>query len=171
MNRVGMLVDCTHTGYRTTMDAMEVSTSPVIFSHSLARALKDHARNIRDDQIKACAATGGVIGLNGVGFFLGDNDASAGRLADHVDHMAQLVGARHLALGLDWVYFMDSMLAFYNASPDKYPEGYPPPPWHFIVPEQLGDIVETLLRRGYKDNDIRGILGENFLRVAEQVWK
>ena len=71
MNRVGMLVDGSHCGYRTTMQAMEASTAPVIFSHSNARRLCDHERNIWDDQIKACAATGGVIAVTGVGRFLG----------------------------------------------------------------------------------------------------
>ncbi|MGH8319587.1 MAG: membrane dipeptidase [Steroidobacteraceae bacterium] len=61
MNRVGMLVDCSHSGYRTTMDAMSISTKPCIFSHSNPRALYDHPRNIRDDQIKRCAQTEGVI--------------------------------------------------------------------------------------------------------------
>lgn len=67
MNRVGMLVDCTHTGYRSSMDVFEVSQAPVVFSHSNARAVWDHERNIRDDQAQACARTGGVIGVVGAG--------------------------------------------------------------------------------------------------------
>ena len=71
MNRVGMIVDATHTGYRTTMDMFEVSKDPVIFSHSNAAALWDIPRNAKDDQIRACAATGGVMCINGVDIFLG----------------------------------------------------------------------------------------------------
>ena len=74
MNRVGMIVDCSHAGYRTTMDIMQTSQKPVVFSHSNPAAVWQHQRNIDDEQIRACAATGGVIGLNGMGIFLGDND-------------------------------------------------------------------------------------------------
>src|SRR5690606_36908662 len=96
MNRVGMLVDCTHTGFRTSMDAMEVSTSPVIFSHSNPRALFDHERNIRDEQIKACADTGGVIGINGVGLFNGASaDTMVSRMVDGMVYVAEQVGAEH----------------------------------------------------------------------------
>ena len=70
MNRVGMLIDCSHCSYRTSMEAMELSRAPVIFSHSNARALHDHERNIRDEQARACAATGGVIGIVGLDAFL-----------------------------------------------------------------------------------------------------
>ena len=70
MNRVGMLVDGSHTGNRTTLDACEISKDPFIFSHSNPKAIFDHPRNITDEQIKASAATGGVIGINGVGCFL-----------------------------------------------------------------------------------------------------
>ncbi len=171
MNRVGMIVDCTHTGYRTSMDAMELSTAPTIFSHSNARAVWEHDRNLRDEQIKACAGKGGVIGINGVGLFLGNNDASPENFIRHIDHIAGLVGPRHVALGLDLVYYMDSMLARWRANPGRYPEGYPEPPWYFFSPEDLPRLVETLLRRGYSDADITGILGENFLRVAEAVWR
>src|SRR5688500_9745762 len=96
LNRIGMLVDCSHTGYRTTMDAMEASTSPVIFAHSNSRVLRDHERNIRDDQIKACAATGGVIGMNGMGIYIADNDASNEAIFRHVDYMCELVGWQHV---------------------------------------------------------------------------
>ncbi len=72
MNRVGMLVDCSHTGYRTPMDIMGMATQPAIFSHSNPKALRSHARNITDDQIRAGAKTGGVIGVTGLGYFLPD---------------------------------------------------------------------------------------------------
>jgi membrane dipeptidase len=173
MNRVGMLVDCTHTGYRTTMEAMEASTAPCIFSHSLARALNDHERNIKDDQIVACAKTGGVIGVNGIGFFMSaDGQATTDVICRHIDHIAGLVGSQHIALGIDFVYFDDWMQAFYRANAaTTYPTGYPPPPWHYWPPERLGDLTDALLARGYSEAAVRGILGENFLRVARAVWR
>lgn len=171
MNRVGMLVDCTHTGYRTSMDAMEASSAPCVFSHSNAKAVKAHDRNITDDQIKACARTGGVIGVNGVGMFLAENDASPAMMANHIDHVAKLVGPQHAAIGLDYIYYMGSMLARWSANPDRYPEGYVPPPWNIFGPEDLPGLVDELLRRGYNDKDVLGILGGNYLRVAQVVWK
>ena len=84
MNRVGMVVDCSHTGYNTTMDVMDVSTAPVVFSHSNPKALNDHPRNILDDQIKKCAGTGGVVGVNGVGLFLGNNEYVYGGLRIYI---------------------------------------------------------------------------------------
>lgn len=172
MNRVGMLVDCTHTGYRSTMEAMEASRAPCIFSHSGPRALHDHGRNIRDDQIRACAKSGGVMGMNGVGFFLNSrNEATSDRFVDAIDYVAKLVGPQHVALGIDNVYYMDSMIARWRANPGRYTEGYPEPPWHFVQPEQLPEIVQVMIDRGYDDSSIAGILGGNFLRVAKAVWK
>ncbi len=76
MERVGMVVDCSHTGYRTARDTMEYARKPVNFSHSNALAVTDHPRNIPDDLIRACAATGGVVNVNGIGLFLGDPASS-----------------------------------------------------------------------------------------------
>jgi membrane dipeptidase len=171
MNRVGMMVDCSHTGYRTTMDVFEASTAPVIFSHADAKAVWDHPRNITDDQIDACAKTGGVIGVNGIGVFAGDNDASTEALLRHVDYIAARVGTQHVGLGLDWVYDMESLMAGVRVSPDRYPDKSYATDIQVVQPEQLPQITEGLLQRGYAEDDIRGILGLNWLRVARQVWK
>ncbi|MEA1672725.1 dipeptidase [Nitrospirillum sp. BR 11163] len=171
MNRVGMMVDCSHTGYRTAMETLEHSTAPVIFSHSNAKALHDHPRNITDDQIDACARTGGVIGVNGIGVFLGGNDASTERYLQHVDYLVQRVGPAHVAIGLDWVYDMDSLMAEVRKSAATYPDGAYNLVINVAQPEQLPEITDGLLRRGYSEDDVRAILGLNWVRVARSVWK
>lgn len=173
MNRVGMMIDCSHTGRRSTLDIMEFSERPCFFSHSVCRALYDHERNIDDDQIRACALSGGVIGVNGVGFFLNaEGDPTVEQMYRHIDHISQLVGPQHVSIGLDVVYFEDEMYSLYERTKDvRYPSGYPAPPWRFFQPEDTIALTAHLLDRGYSTQDVRGILGENFLRVAEGVWK
>ena len=173
MNRVGMLVDGSHTGYRTTMEAMEVATAPFIFSHSLADAVHGHYRNIRDDQIKACAESGGVIGFNGVAFFLGDETASSEAVVRHINHIANLVGPEHVGIGLDYCRDSKSVGIWTLSNTDMWPpnKGVPFGETAFVQPEQLLEITDILLERGYSEADVRGILGENFARVARQVWK
>lgn len=172
MERVGVMLDVTHVGYRASMQAMEAATKPVIFSHSNACALHDVPRNIRDDQIRACAASGGVVGITGLDCFLGpDRDISAELFVRHIDYVAELVGPEHVALGLDYCG-EDDMLAVqleaeerpltYTYTAETLPK--------FMPPERLPQIVEQLLRSGHSPDDVRGILGENFLRVAAQVW-
>ena len=176
MNRVGMMVDASHTGYRTTMEMFEVSRAPVVFSHANPRAMHDHGRNIRDDQITACARSGGVIGLTGVSLFLGSAQASPEALADHVHYVAELVGVRHVGLGLDYVFDQQALAATINARrawtpPDESFAGQPQENVTYLQPEQLPKFTEVLLARGYCEADVRGILGGNWLRVARQVWK
>ncbi|MEJ8574184.1 membrane dipeptidase [Microbaculum marinum] len=172
MNRVGMIVDCTHTGHRTSLDVFEASTSPVIYSHSNASALQEHQRNIADEMARACARTGGVVGINGIGIFLGDNDPSTEALFRHVDHWVQLVGADHVGIGLDSVSEPEVLTANVRANAAKYPTGQ-----NYEVdlrvsrPEQLPELTERMLRAGYPEAAIRGVLGENWLRLARTVWK
>jgi len=170
MNRLGILVDCSHMGVRSSLEAIDVSSEPVVFSHSNARSVWNHERNITDEQIAACAARGGMIGVNGVGLFLGPNDASPDTFVGHVDHIVQQVGIDHVGLGLDLVYFEDTMYRIFAESPSLFPAGYPDPPWNFLQIESLGDVVEGLLQRGYCDDDVRKFLGLNFLRTASRVW-
>jgi membrane dipeptidase len=172
MQRVGMVLCCSHTGYRTALEAIEYSRSPVIFSHSNPRGMWDHQRNIPDDLIHACAGTGGVINLNGIGLFLGDNDNSTETLLKHIDYVAERVGPEHVGLGLDYVFDRDALNESVRSRPDLFPpdKGYRSG-IAMIEPERFPLIAEGLLARGYSDTECRGILGENNLRVASQVWK
>ncbi|MBL8698408.1 MAG: membrane dipeptidase [Alphaproteobacteria bacterium] len=172
MNRVGMIVDVSHCAHRTSMEAIELSTSPVIFSHSNARRLWDHERNIRDDQIKSCAAAGGVIGVTGVGRFLGPKGAVAEHLVEHIDYMVELVGPAHVGIGMDSVIDPKPRGPVYEASRAYWPEAqYPDSGSGYVQPEAFPVVVQALLDRGYGEDDVRGIIGGNFHRIAEQVWK
>jgi membrane dipeptidase len=172
MERVGMVVCCSHTGFRTTMEVMERARNPVIFSHSNPLGMWRHRRNIPDEAIKACAATGGVVGINGVGAFLGRNDTSSATLARHIDYVVNLVGPKHVGFGLDYVFDMQELIDFLKQSPQRFPpEEYGDGPPAFVAPEQLPEIVGELARLGYDDAALRDILGGNLLRIARQVWR
>lgn len=167
MNRVGVLVDGSHTGYRTTMEAMEACRAPFIFSHSNAHALVPHYRNIRDDQIKACAKSGGLIGINGINEFLGVSTSTTEALFRHVDHICQLVGPQHAAIGLDYVKDAKAITQWVQDNPELWPanNGVPMPEPDDAQPEQVVELGKMMLARGYAEKDVRGVLGENFLRV------
>lgn len=172
MERVGMLVCCSHTGHRTVRDVLDVATRPVIFSHSNASAVHPHPRNIPDELIRACAATGGVVGINGIGSFLGDNDNSSQTFARHIDHVAQRVGPQHVALGLDYVFDTQELEDYLTKMSHSFPAelGYQAGV-RMVAPEQLEGIVQTLLNWGYSDADLRAVLGGNLMRLAREVWK
>jgi len=174
MERVGMVLCCTHTGYRTAREAMEYSKNPVIFSHSNPRKLRDHPRNIPDELIKACAATDGVVNINGVGLFLGDYDVSTEAVVRHVEYVADLVGPRHVGLGLDYCFdVVGETDSFMAANPQLFPPawGYGAGMMKTVEPERIPEIAEALLKRNWKDRDVAGLLGENNLRVARAVWR
>ena len=144
----------------------------MIFSHSNPRALWDHERNIPDNLIEACAKSGGVINVNGIGFFLGDNDNSTKAIVRHIDYVASLVGPEHVGLGLDFVFDASELDDLVENNPELFPpeKGYGKG-LRMVEPERIPVIAEHLLQLGWDENAVCGLLGRNNLRVAEQVWR
>lgn len=174
MNRVGMVLCCSHTGERTALEAIAASAAPVIFSHSNPRALYDHPRNIRDEAIRACAAKGGVICVNGVGAFLGDNDTRSETVARNIDYVARLAGIDHVGLGLDFVFDQDELAEYLRARPEMFGRNAATLQQYacgFVAPEQIPEIASCLAATGYAQPDIARVLGGNLLRVAREVWR
>jgi membrane dipeptidase len=172
LNRIGVLVDGSHAGERATMQAMELSRAPVVFSHSDPLGVWSHQRNISDDQIRACASSGGVVGINGIGIFLGDNDASTEALVRSIEYVAELVGPAHVGIGLDATFGSGDFEGALAGDPFYWPPGnaYDTEDLQVSVPEQIPEVAQALIDRGWSDDDVRAVLGENFARVASQAW-
>jgi membrane dipeptidase len=184
MNRLGIVVDLSHTGHRTTMEAIEFSSRPVIFSHSNIADVCPSKRNIHRDQVRAIAARNGVIGLNGVEYFVrSGRESTVDDLIAHADYIAAEVGTDHISLGLDhyWGHsphlgekeqhlLYSSLVSSGRLDPDTWPA----PPWTqakgIETPEETFALAESLARHGYADDDIRKIIGGNLMRVFEAVW-
>lgn len=172
MNTVGMVVDGSHCSVRTGLDLCEVSDRPVIYSHSSMRSVWEHERNITDEQAIACAGTGGVVGITGVGIFLGANDASVEALLRHIDYAVELIGPEHVGVATDYPFDVDDFNNELATNPGLFPESYTRwGPIEFMPPEEFLGIGGALRRRGYPDDAIRAITGGNFARVAAQVWQ
>lgn len=172
MERVGMVVCCTHVSYQAAREIMAVAKNPVIFSHSNPRALHDHVRNIPDDLMRACAETGGVVGINGIGIFLGENDSRSETIVRHIDYAVQLIGPEHVGLGLDYLINMVELDEYFQKMKLSFPAGHGfGSGLRCVMPEQVVEIVAGLLGLGYSEEALAAILGGNWMRVAKQVWK
>jgi membrane dipeptidase len=145
MNRLGMVVDLAHVSPAAFYSALETVNKPVLFSHGNARALCDHPRNLTDDQLRALARNGGVIGLSFVPYFVDAQNPTLERWLDHVDHIAAVAGVETVGLGGD---FDGGGTLLAEATQGRL-------------------ITEGLLRRGYAEGDVRKILGGNTLRVLQ----
>ncbi len=174
MERVGIIVDGAHASYRTVMDAIAECAKPFIVSHGNVAALPSAApyKNLRDDQILACAATGGVIGISGLGTYLDDLRATPEAMFRQVDHVAQLVGAAHVGLGLDYVADTPTFWELVGEKPEVWPApgGGSMATSAFFEPEWVHELRALLEGAGYSEADVAGILGGNWLRVAEACW-
>lgn len=186
MNRVGMVIDLSHTGYKTSLEAIDYSNQPVILSHSNATKLCPSARNVPDELIERIAKQNGVIGLNAFPALVSKKSMqpNLAELIDHVDYIANLVGIDHISLGLDyytgqWPYEdTETSLKNYNSFIKRgvwNPKNYPPPPHKYPIdletPDKIANLTYQLFERGYSEENVKKILGENILRVFSETWK
>lgn len=171
MEELSVAVDLSHAGRRTQLEAVEAASRPVVVTHANVRALLDTPRNLTDEVIRAVAASGGVIGICAVPFFLArDRPATLEMMMDHAAYIAELVGPAHLGLGFDFAEEDEDDYVYFG-----YDERYiPKPPWVFPAGmsghAEAGNMAAALRARGFADAEIRGILGENFLRVFAEIW-
>jgi membrane dipeptidase len=152
MNRLGMLVDVSHLSDPGFWHVAETCRGPFAATHSNARTVCDHPRNLTDDQLKALARSGGVTGLNFAPAFVSADNADVSTLINHLDHIVQLVGPDHVGLGSDF-------------------DGISTTPRGLEDVRAMPRITEELVARGYGDEDILKFLGGNHLRVLEEVWR
>ena len=179
MNQVGMAVDVSHCGDRTTLDAFEISKRPVLITHSNARALAPgHPRCKPDEAIRAVGKAGSVMGITGVRMFVKNEEPTTVEdLLNHYDHVKKLIGPQHLGIG------SDISLEGYDDMPPELNKqlraGYKGS-YGFREkidieglshPKRVYDLTEGLIRRKYSDAEIEGILGGNFIRVLSEIWK
>jgi membrane dipeptidase len=155
-NDMGVLVDVSHLNVAGFWDVIETSSQPIVASHSNARVICDHERNLNDDQIKALAENGGLMGINFARQFLVEHaqqasDVSLDAMVDHIDHIVGLVGIDHVALGSD--YDGASM------------------PEDLYDAAQTPKLIDKLRDRGYDEGSIQKFGRDNWLRVLKQVWK
>ena len=150
MNRLGLMVDLSHAGEESFYDALELSSQPIVCSHSSCRALCDHPRNLTDEQMRALAAKGGVMQVTLYhGFLRTDGEASILDAMAHLEHAVSVMGVEHVGLGTDFDGD-GGVCGLADAS-------------------ELLNFTRQLLSRRYSEHDIQLLWGGNFLRVMEQV--
>jgi membrane dipeptidase len=181
MNRLGMLVDLTHVGERTSLDAIDASADPVVFSHSNPKAVRDNPRNLTDEQMKAAAARGGVVGMATFADFVADTTQGQPTMEQYIDNISyavDLIGIDHVGIGTD---IMDTAgpagIWWNNNTGRRYPEicGAMDEHMHgiqdFALWDEFPNATAAMLKRGFSQEDVRKVVGGNFLRVLKQVLK
>lgn len=161
MEELGMIVDVSHLNMAGTDHVLEIATRTVIASHSSARSLCDVHRNLTDERIKAIAATGGVVGINFFPLFVDAEDHTLDRLIDHIEHVVSVAGIDHVGLGPDFVKEIAEKIVgeFQGIDLGQVLEGTTGTPRDFPI------VAEAMSKRGFSDEDVAKVLGQNFLRV------
>jgi membrane dipeptidase len=191
MNRVGMIVDGSHVGERSTLEAMDACDGPFVFSHNGCMALREHPRNLTDEQLRRCAQTGGVIGILAIPPFLsGEPTAGFDTFMAHLLHAIEIAGAEHVGLGLDFWFGMaryaDLEWPKLDTSPDDGTpgarelfwnpgdlgsEGAPGQVEGIASPADVPNVTAALFERGLSAQEVSAVMGGNWLRVLEAAWR
>jgi membrane dipeptidase len=173
MNRLKIILDISHISDRGFWDVLERSSAPIMATHSNCRAVCDHGRNLTDDMIREMTSAGGIVCLNFFPRFVKPENPTVEHLVDHIDHIAKLAGPEFAGLGPDfcagrWGWVLQSWWSYGSSDHNKqslvidYPKGVEDT-------TQMGNMTRALVKRGYSDEEIAGILGGNFLRYFDSV--
>ena len=183
MNEIGMLVDVSHSGRQTTLDAIQFSRDPIAVTHAGCASVFEHSRNKTDLALRAMADKGGVIGIVQLNPYLGARERNTlGDYLDHISHAVNLCGVDHVGIGSDREHrtvpdteeerqkLVEELSVLY---PD--PAKMPPVAWPFFLselnhPRRMETIVQGLDGRGYSSGDIEKIMGGNWYRLFQEVW-
>lgn len=188
MNELGIAIDLSHVGERTCLDAIDLTTRPVLLTHANAKAISDVPRNKSDQVIKGVAGSGGLIGVSVYGPMCWNGDRTRRpALQDfirHADHIAGLVGPQHLALGTDFpaVENLDDVAGIIKMTLARYPAAISAYVQAFgndvrtryladcDTPAALASLTDALLKYGWREDDVQGLLGANYMRVLPRIW-
>jgi membrane dipeptidase len=179
MNRVGVILDVAHSGWRTSLEAAKASTKPVVASHSGAVAVHHHIRSKPDEVIRAIVDSGGFVGVYSVASFLGGG-ADLNAMLDHIAYLVKRFGADHVAIGTDIAYIPQSAdaegrkMGRRPRSRPRYESFWPPGALDSKSHPSLAwtnwpMFTVGMVQRGISDSDIQKILGDNVMRVARAV--
>ena len=183
MNRLGIVIDLSHVGPKTTMDAIEMSEQPVAITHANARSFCGHPRNKEEDALRLLAEKGGVVGATSFANFLPRGfDSTVEDFVDAIDDMVERVGIDHVAIGTDSTH--DQPLEFWHyigsqqgtKFPSTFADGSVPytelsfQPKGIDNPAEFPNLAEALVNRGYSAEDITKLLGGNWLNLFDRVW-
>jgi membrane dipeptidase len=166
-NRLGLMIDPGHCSRRAFDEVLELSTAPVGVLHAIPAGSKPGAGDLSDEQLRALAAEGGIIGLHFFSHYLHPRrPATVEDLVDHVTYVADLIGLDHVALGGDYLELTPAFREGHGLPASGF-LGIPPDLDHY---DKLVNITDALLRRGFSPSETQQVLGENLLRVWREVW-
>ena len=180
MNELGILIDLSHVGDRTTLETVALSEQPVAFTHANARAFFDHPRNKTDEALDLLAQRGGVIGANAFPAHLSTGfESTLQDYVDSIDYLVERLNVDHVGIGTDFCQdqpkaFFDWIFSQQGTKPKERVVPYPDPHAHPVdleTPDKFSNIARELFDRGYEAEDVTKILGGNWLRLFQQVWK
>jgi len=164
-NRLGMVVDLSHMNREGFFQTLDAATAPLLVSHANACGMLKNPRNLDDEQIKAIAKQGGLVGILALPERVGEGEVGIEDMLKHMDYMIKLVGIEHLALGMDFVKYDGPR----TLKDRHHPLHKDPLIKGFEEIEDLPNLIDGLQRHGYKDDEIRMILGGNYLRVLKTI--